>query len=390
MKVNPTFLMYNHGGSQNHGCEAIVRSTADLLKDKWPGSRVELCSLDASQDVGIDGIDRVLSHGVKPYSADRLINSFAARLGSSQASQQVRINMPFIRAARKADICLSIGGDTYCYKLPKMLMAVNEKLKAQGTKMVLWGCSVEPDLLCGELLDDISRYDLIVARESITYQAMCSKNLPVIRWPDPAFALKRQEVSLPMGWLDGNTVGLNVSPLILKNAKNGENTLHAFIKLVRHILDHTTYAVALIPHVTWAHDDDREALGAIKKEFRSEARVFVLPDSYNASQLKYLIGKLNLLVTARTHASVAGYSSGVPTLVIGYSIKARGIARDLFGEEAGHLLPVQEMDSAASLIGAFETLAKNAQSERTFLAGRIPQYTQGRDDVLARLEALIP
>ena len=25
--------LYAHGGSENHGCEAIVRSTLDLLKD---------------------------------------------------------------------------------------------------------------------------------------------------------------------------------------------------------------------------------------------------------------------------------------------------------------------------------------------------------------------
>ena len=42
-----------------------------------------------------------------------------------------------------------------------------------------------------------------------------------------------------------------------------------------------------------------------------------------------LIAQCELLVCCRTHASIAGYSTGVPTLVLGYSVKAEGIAADL-------------------------------------------------------------
>src|SRR3546814_416304 len=43
------------------------------------------------------------------------------------------------------------------------------------------------------------------------------------------------------------------------------------------------------------------------------------------SNLRFFIG-------ARTHATIAGMSSTVPTISISYSIKARGINRDLFGD----------------------------------------------------------
>ena len=50
-----------------------------------------------------------------------------------------------------------------------------------------------------------------------------------------------------------------------------------------------------------------------------------------------------MFIGARTHATIAAYSSCVPTLVVGYSIKARGIAKDLFGTDEGYVLPVQAL-----------------------------------------------
>jgi len=40
---------------------------------------------------------------------------------------------------------------------------------------------------------------------------------------------------------------------------------------------------------------------------------------------------MSLFAGARTHSTIAALSSGVPTLSFAYSIKARGINRDLFG-----------------------------------------------------------
>ncbi len=58
---------------------------------------------------------------------------------------------------------------------------------------------------------------------------------------------------------------------------------------------------------------------------------------------------MQLLRWCRTHATIAAYSTGVPTLVVGYSVKARGIARDLFGTEDGYVLPVQQLKESDEL-----------------------------------------
>ena len=45
------------------------------------------------------------------------------------------------------------------------------------------------------------------------------------------------------------------------------------------------------------------------------------------------------------------YSSCVPTLVVGYSVKARGIARDIFGTEDRYVLPVQSLQTQLPVVG---------------------------------------
>lgn len=67
-----------------------------------------------------------------------------------------------------------------------------------------------------------------------------------------------------------------------------------------------------------------------------------------------------MFIGARTHATIAAYSSCVPTLVVGYSIKARGIAKDLFGTDEGYVLPVQALAKKEDLVNAFDWLYQNA------------------------------
>jgi len=382
-----SIMLYNHGGCGNRGCEAIVRSTAAIFAQH---AKLSLTSLTAQEDckAGLTHLDRICDAKISPYSVQRLINSVGFRLGMPRESEVARVYSPVISMGRRSDVCLSIGGDTYCYGHQEHLQVINGRLKRAKKPMVLWGCSVEPDLLQGQTLEDLRAYDLIVARESITEQAMKDVGLPVMRWCDPAFTLPSEELMLPDGWIEGNTIGVNVSPLILKCAKDGSRALDAFVALIRHILDTSGSAVALIPHVIWSHDNDLDALMAIKAQFQDEPRVMLLPGTLNALQVKGYIRRLRALVTARTHASIAGYSTAVPTLVIGYSIKAKGIARDLFGGEEGHLIPVQELSGGQQLAAAYDALIAREDEERAYLVKRLPAYMAGQEDIVAAVMAL--
>ena len=52
-------LMFYHGGSNNRGCEAIVRSGVTLIKKQIPNAIVDLASWKPETDVAIPLIDTI-------------------------------------------------------------------------------------------------------------------------------------------------------------------------------------------------------------------------------------------------------------------------------------------------------------------------------------------
>ena len=68
---------------------------------------------------------------------------------------------------------------------------------------------------------------------------------------------------------------------------------------------------------------------------------------------------------------MAAYSSGVPTIVLGYSVKARGIAKDVFGEEK-FVLNFNSLTDSKVLEKEFLKLVVNEKEIRKELMGSIP------------------
>ena len=228
--------------------------------------------------------------------------------GDKEAFERASLR-PIFQEATPSHYALSIGGDNYCYGVPAFIYLVNKHLRKQGIKTILWGCSVEPEAIKGDMLNDLRSYTHIFARESITYEAMKQNGIAQVSlFPDPAFQLNRTDLPLPKGFAAGNTVGINVSPMIIGHEEATGMTLLNYKKLIRHIIDTTDMQVALIPHVVWSHNDDRKPLQLLYDEFKETGRV-VLIDDHNAEELKGFIARCRFLVAARTHASIAAYST---------------------------------------------------------------------------------
>ena len=245
---------------------------------------------------------------------------------------------------------LSIGGDNYCYDGTEILSALNRNLKRRKAKTILWGCSVTPELLTRPgIAEDLALYDLIVARESISYNALAKVNTNTILASDPAFTLERVDLPLPEKWEENNMVGINASPLILRSAKEENIAFEAYCRLITEILENTNYSIVLIPHVVWKENDDRIPLKNLYTKYADSNRIIML-DDHNCMEMKGYIARCRMFIGARTHATIAAYSSNVPTLVLGYSVKARGIAKDLFGTDSQYVIPVQEMTDANALV----------------------------------------
>ena len=274
---------YLHAGSDNHGCEAIVRSTVGIL-----GGENRLFSLNKEKDFyyGINEICEIESDNFESYkkgSREWLCSRIQTKLTGKidLAVKYQRKNL--FHNMKKGDIFLSIGGDNYCYAGTEELAAVNRNAKKRGAKLVLWGCSVEPDLLQQkEIYEDLKSFDLITTRESISYDALRNINKNTIQVSDPAFTLETRKLQLPEGWLEGNMVGINASPLILKSGKDSKTVYLAYKMLIQEILQKTDYGVALIPHVVCEGNNDLEVLTQLYNEFAGNERIILIGD-YNLS-----------------------------------------------------------------------------------------------------------
>ena len=154
--------------------------------------------------------------------------------------------------------------------------------------------------------------------------------------------LEPRGAEIPEVFQPHNTVGINVSPLLLRRARNAKLILGNLIALIDTILRTTDSAVALIPHAVQNGNDDRDPLKELYAAFQGSGRVCLIKDQ-SASQLKSIIALCSSFIGARTHAVIAAYSSGVPTLALGYSVKAKGLAEDIFGVDTPYVLPIENI-----------------------------------------------
>lgn len=389
-------VLYMHAGSGNHGCEAIVNSLCHMLGEKplvitnsekedrkyslAPPNGSALCELAEERHFSRHKIAHVVYYGWRKLTGDA---ESLLRYRYRAVFDQPLCRYAGNRQGKEYPLAVSIGGDNYCYEgMVKDLMLANRAFHDRGTRTVLLGCSIEPELLAGKaahgkLAEDMNLYDLIIARESMTYEAL-KKVVPEGKLrliPDPAFTLGTKELPLPEGFAEGNTIGLNVSPMIQDSEAKAGITMDNYKALMNHIIQTTDMQIALIPHVVWDRNDDRKPLKELYEAFRDSKRVILIEDG-SCEELKGYIARCRMFIGARTHATIAAYSSLVPTLVVGYSVKAKGIAKDLFGSYENYVLPVQQLQEKEDLIGAFEWLRDYEEEIRKDLCRVMPEYRE--------------
>lgn len=371
--------LYAHGGSGNHGCEALVRSTIGLL-----GKHEFILLSEQPAEDSFYGLDRlaqiVPSQNDLPGKLGRLVYSLEMKLSHGDNVYWRWKYRDFGKKIDGLDLAFAIGGDNYCYRgFPERFSVQNRAFARKRIPIILWGCSIEKERLCPAIMEDLRLYRLIVTRESITFKALQDAGLDnVVLMPDAAFLLGVKDTPLPGGFIVGNMVGLNVSPLVIRQEPESGSVLRNCRKLIDYILEQTAMGVVLIPHVVWNDNDDRVPLSCLYDEYASSGRVLMMNDA-DAPTMKGIIRQCRFLVAARTHASIAGYSTGVPTLVMGYSVKSRGIATDLFGSDNHYVLPVRKMMEGNELTDAFQWLMLNEERIRAVYDSTMEGYLSSYD-----------
>lgn len=373
-------VFYTHAGSGNHGCEAIVNTLCRMLK-----TEVTLVTNSKKEDekYSVNGMCELIQE--RKFSNHKLAHVlyYIYRKITKDKESFILYRYHEVFGKKRSPLAISIGGDNYCYDMMlNDLFLANTAFNRAGTTTMLVGCSIEPELLNRkEINEDLAKYKMIIARESITYEALVAhyKNTEVspeiLCYPDPAFTLKEKRLPLPEGFLEGKTVGINISPLVMDCEGKEGIILSSYKRLIEHVIRTTDMQIALIPHVVWDRNNDRIPIEELYRTFEDTKRVIKIEDG-TCEELKGYIARCRMFIGARTHATIAAYSSCVPTLVAGYSVKAKGIAKDLFGTYDNYVLPVQQLRNEEALIDAFQWMLDYEEDIRKHLQEVIPGYVK--------------
>lgn len=388
------YAFYSHGGSQNHGCEAIVRTLSVMIKKEKPDAYIKLYSFKKAEDekAGFPFVDETeeFDYSVSPENislTDRIRIAIYSRQSQKKADEfyySIPCRNPSLK---KNDIYISVGGDNYCYGDGHVAKAMNKTLRKLGKKTVLWGCSIGEEDMTPDKIEDLKGFDLVVARETYSYNALIKNgiNKNTVLYPDSAFLLPVDEEMNRSFEVKPHTIGINISNFVYpKNCDENHPAKKAVFSLIRYILEKTDLNILLIPHVTRDNACDCETLGEIYDNFKCD-RVGLVGGEYNATEYKSIISRCEMFIGARTHATIAAYSTCVPTLVIGYSIKSKGIAKDIFGTYDGYVIPKEELDNSDRFIKIFKEFYSRNNEIRDYLNNFMPDYINKAENSIKEL-----
>jgi len=136
-------------------------------------------------------------------------------------------------------------------------------------------------------------------------------------------------------------IGINVSGLIANRPEQASRRfdlacdyLELMREFIKKLLDQSDARILLVPHVhapVGHYEADLDASHTLLNTFPArykkalEARVTVVTQTLDASELKWLIAQTDWFCGTRMHATIAGLSSGVPTAALAYSLKTQGV-----------------------------------------------------------------
>ena len=388
-KNRPLFILAGNGPYENRGCEAIIRGTVKILRNNFQDPSFLSLSFPQETDFELQSRnekDDAITH--KKMNTDQYFKkkSFIQRiifLFDKTKNKYLLCNEMLTHIDNTLAV-LSIGGDNYSldYGIPKLFTDLDDVVLDKKRPLILWGASVGPFNRLPKyeqyMIRHLRTVTAIFARESVTVDYLSKKGITenVYQVADPAFLMdpmeprdENKKLTIKQG-----AIGLNLSPLMARYVTAGDLPQWERIaaNIIGTIAKKTRRPVYLIPHVTIPRSNDFTFLEKVWNltDSQIKSEINLIPPSYNAAETKWIISNMSLFAGARTHSTIAALSSNIPTLSFAYSIKAKGINRDIFGHEKYCLEPVQLTPEIVTL--RIESMLANTDEIKNELKEKIP------------------
>lgn len=369
------FPIHLDGG--NRGCEAIAKGTSLILgHDK--SDLIGYCrNVNLDRRLGIDKFV-TLEKSHQRTLIEKIIFKLYRMIVHDETKRRSLLYYQeyhrFLNKMTKNDVMVSTGGDMMCYG-NNQVNYTTDYLYKRGVKGILWGCSIGENNLTPEKLRSLGLFSLIYARETLTQEVLANHGIKnVVVYPDPAFVLQPEVCELPVCFSNGDVIGINLSNFVMGGYSLNTEFAHEVKTLINYILNETAYKILLIPHVLWEGQDDRIVCKAINELFKNERISVLESDKLNYCQIRYVIQHCSIFIGARTHSVISAYSTCVPAIAIGYSIKSRGIAKDV-GMSDWTVVDSKKIKKGA-LLNAFINMVKEEQKIKGILLSSMDSYKQ--------------
>lgn len=342
-------------GLRNRGVEALVVPTIEQLCQRQPNLTVNVLTTTSDYDeIRLQRYRANLIDNYLQYFPVGRLQQLRAKI--SQLYKPLALEyQAFLDTFRNASVVIASGGDVFSSDyggLYRHLRPLELALDA-SVPIVFLAQSIGPfkrDDEAEAWLRVARRSQLITVREKISYDYV-TKDLGlstdlVKQTADPAFLLvppPPQDVANMLRSYsvtqDRSVIAISVSQGISRYAGcDYDKHLLAWHQVVKMLLNELDAQVLVVPHVQerQADNDDRILATNLLRSLDFDPRVRLASAEHSASEFKGLIAACDLVVAERMHAALAGLSSGVCTVVVGYSIKAEGIMTNLLGSESLH------------------------------------------------------
>lgn len=377
-------LLVGHSGSFNKGCEALVRSTVDIVQRHLHPESISLMSDDPQSDLKALSHDlpQLSIHNALPKVGGKFSLSWILERVESRIIRKIKPGLPSYATWRNrhfyenVDIVISIGGDTFSddYEGPSAYFGELELAKRKGAFTMIWAASIGPfKRLENYWATLLKQVDLITVREKKTAQYLDSLGVKtnVKTVADPAFLLEKYPQGTPTLPQHKTIIGLGMSAIVAEYGSAHDIYLDAFAQFVQTLAKEDKYYFILIPHVVSPDNNDLAVCQALINKLQHLKNIEIISPELNTCQMKYVISQCQYFIGARTHSTIASLSTCVPTLSIGYSAKAIGINHDIFGN-TDYVLPIKEI-SFDNLMTKYQLMVEKKLDIIETLKKRIPE-----------------
>jgi colanic acid/amylovoran biosynthesis protein len=348
-------------GFKNRGVEALVAPVIERLLVKDPNWHFEIASWTKDYDAARfshfgDVVNFVpdcflttgewgqrAESGSRGSLASKVLRKAKSKLGVPQALPSARPQenlLPY----RKPDLVMMSGGDLICSDygtntLRHFLEPVHWA-HAHGIPCALIGQSIgkftcDEDIAIWKAAE--KKATLITVREPLTKRYLVgelgSDPEKIHETSDCAFLLSPDEklADIHRSLKQSPLVGLSISESICKwTSADYDAHVDAWADIAGRIINEWHARVVMIPHVQDPGSDDRVTSTKVWRKLGFDPRISLAGGDLSASEFKGILSTCDMVIAERMHAAIGALSTGVPTIPIGYSIKAEGIITQIF------------------------------------------------------------